>query len=117
MVKALRVRSDPRALCHAHRLSRGAGMSPLRLASPPAARSRPGSRKALGHETAVAVSRVIIAMPQGQSVAVSERDPKLDHGARASGRIVLPETTKAGGGCGHGLVAVTRDYRADRTGL
>ena len=63
-----------------------------------------------------AVAR-IIPMPQGQSKAVSTAIRTLITQPE-SGRVVLPETTHAGGGAAIGaLTAPTRDYRADRLGF
>ena len=62
----------------------------------------------------MAVARVI-PMPQGQGAAVSNAIRNLITQPE-SGRIVLPETTKAGGGAGMGS-APTRDFRADRLGF
>ena len=89
------------------------GLSPLRLAAATGALSA-RLTETLGHEAAVAVARVI-PMPQGQSVAVSGAIQKLLTDPE-SGRIVLPETTKAGGGAGMGS-APQRDYRAERLGF
>ena len=89
------------------------GLSPLRLASATGALSA-RLTDALGQEAAVAVAR-IIPMPQGQSAAVSNAIRNLITQPE-SGRIVLPETTHAGGGAGMGS-APTRDYRADRLGF
>ena len=89
------------------------GLSPLRLAAATGALSA-RLTDALGQEAAVAVARVI-PMPQGQSAAVSNAIRNLITQPE-SGRIVLPETTKAGGGAGMGS-APTRDYRADRLGF
>ena len=89
------------------------GLSPLRLAAATGALTA-RLTDALGQEAAVAVARVI-PMPQGQSAAVSNAIRNLIT-APESGRIVLPETTKAGGGAGMGS-APTRDYRADRLGF
>ena len=89
------------------------GLSPLRLAAATGALSA-RLTDALGQEAAVAVARVI-PMPQGQSKAVSNAIRNLITQPE-SGRIVLPETTKAGGGAGMGS-APTRDYRADRLGF
>ena len=89
------------------------GLSPLRLAS---ATGNLTARltEALGHEAAVAVAR-ILPQPQGQSAAVSNAIRNLIT-EPASGRIVLVETSKAGGGAGMGS-APTRDFRADRLGF
>ena len=54
-------------------------------------------------------------MPQGQSAAVSNAIRNLITQPE-SGRIVLPETTRAGGGAGMGS-SPTRDFRADRLGF
>ena len=89
------------------------GLSPLRLAAASGALAA-RLTDALGQEAAVAVARVI-PMPQGQSKAVSNAIRNLITSPE-SGRIVLPETTKAGGGAGMGS-APTRDYRADRLGF
>ena len=89
------------------------GLSPLRLASATGALTA-RLTEALGHEAAVAVCR-ILPQPQGQSAAVSNAIRNLIT-APESGRIVLPETTKAGGGASMGS-APTRDYRADRLGF
>ena len=89
------------------------GLSPLRLAAATGALSA-RLTESLGYEATVAVARVI-PMPQGQSAPVSNAIRKLITEPE-SGRIVLPETTKAGGGAGMGS-APTRDYRADRLGF
>ena len=89
------------------------GLSPLRLASATGALTA-RLTEALGQESSVAVAR-IIPMPAGQSAAVSNAIRNLITQPE-SGRIVLPETTKAGGGASMGS-APTRDYRADRIGF
>ena len=89
------------------------GLSPLRLAAATGALTA-RLTESLGHEAAVAVAR-IIPMPQGQSKAVSTAIRTLITQPE-SGRVVLPETTHAGGGAGMGS-APTRDYRADRLGF
>ena len=91
------------------------GLSPLRLAAAIGALTA-RLTESLGHEAAVAVAR-IIPMPQGQSKAVSTAIRTLITQPE-SGRVVLPETTHAGGGAAIGaLTAPTRDYRADRLGF
>ena len=89
------------------------GLSPLRLASATGALTA-RLTESLGHEAAVAVCR-ILPQPQGQSEAVSNAIRNLITQPE-SGRIVLVETTKAGGGAGMGS-APTRDFRADRLGF
>ena len=89
------------------------GLSPLRMAAASGALAA-RLTEALGQEAAVAVARVI-PMPQGQSAAVSNAIKMLITDPE-SGRIVLPETTKAGGGASMGS-APARDYRADRLGF
>ena len=89
------------------------GLSPLRLAAATGALSA-RLTQALEQESSVANAR-IIPMPQGQSSAVSNAIRNLITSPE-SGRVVLPETVRAGGGAGMGS-APTRDYRADRLGF
>ena len=89
------------------------GLSPLRLAAATGALTAKLT-ESLGHEAAIAVAR-IIPMPQGQSTAVSNAIKMLITDP-SSGRIVLPETTKAGQGAGMGS-SPQRDFRADRLGF